>query len=70
MRKPTKNTPTQQPDFVDMEDYFHKDKRSKRIEEKRMRKLLKDIHEAEDFEDDGFDEDVEQFKRMHHRDDE
>lgn len=67
MRKQPKQPAGHQTDaFVDMENYFKKNKRSQRLEDKRMSKLLKEIHDAENFDEEAYDEDVEQFKRDHH----
>lgn len=66
MRKHPKQPGQESEAFVDMDNYFKKSKRSKRLEEKRMHKLLEEIHEAEDYVDDDFDQDLELFKRDHH----
>lgn len=65
MRKQPKQPGQNKEAFVEMDNYFKKSKRDKRLEEKRMRKLLKEIQDAENYSDDEFDEDLEEFKRSH-----
>lgn len=55
--------------FAELDEFIRRSKRAGKIEDRRLKKLVKAIHESDNnqFNDDYYDDDIEQFRRGHHR---
>jgi hypothetical protein len=55
--------------FAEFDEFIRRSKRAGKIEDRRLKKLVKAIHESDSnqFNDDYYDDDIEQFRRGHHK---